>query len=190
MLEKGWNPRLPCDTPKKDLVDIHQTERSFKMMLDKARHNSNKCRQDSFKYTKERWNKSHKPPDFKIERFLCRTIYDKTLHGPNDVQLELTGEVMNKHPAFPVSLIKHSSSSDKGLFPLRNKPPLEIPTLEEGEEKKIVEVLKERRKINKREREYLVRYRTPTQEDEWILEKYITNSDRLKKRIRHERRPK
>ncbi|MBW0560849.1 hypothetical protein O181_100564 [Austropuccinia psidii MF-1] len=65
----------------------------------------------------------------------------KALHGPNAVQLELTGELMNKHPDFPVGLMKPQSSSDKELFPLRNKPPLEIPPLEEGEEKKIVKVL-------------------------------------------------
>ncbi|MBW0573132.1 hypothetical protein O181_112847 [Austropuccinia psidii MF-1] len=89
----------------------------------------------------------------------------KALHGPNAVQLELTGELMNKHPAFPVNLIKPYSSSDKELFPLRNKPPLEIPPLEEGEETKIVRVLKERRTRNKKEREYLVSYRNPIQED-------------------------
>ncbi|MBW0584552.1 hypothetical protein O181_124267 [Austropuccinia psidii MF-1] len=105
----------------------------------------------------------------------------KALHGPNAVQLELTGELMNKHPTFPVSLIKPYSSSDKELFPLRNKPPLEIPPLEEGEEKKIVKVLKER--------EYLVRYRNSTQEDEWLLEKDITNADKLLRRFRHERKP-
>ncbi|MBW0580695.1 hypothetical protein O181_120410 [Austropuccinia psidii MF-1] len=47
MLEKGWNPRLPYDTLKKDLVDIHPTESSFKIMLDKARHHENRCMQDS-----------------------------------------------------------------------------------------------------------------------------------------------
>ncbi|MBW0535195.1 hypothetical protein O181_074910 [Austropuccinia psidii MF-1] len=26
MLEKGWNPRVPYDTLKKDLVDIHQQQ--------------------------------------------------------------------------------------------------------------------------------------------------------------------
>ncbi|MBW0536745.1 hypothetical protein O181_076460 [Austropuccinia psidii MF-1] len=114
----------------------------------------------------------------------------KALRGPNAVQLELTGEIMNKHPAFPVSLIKPYSSSDKELFPLRNKPPLEIPPLEEGEEKKIMKVLKERRTRNKKEREYLVRYRNPTQEDEWLLEKDITNADKLLRRFRHERKPK
>ncbi|MBW0495849.1 hypothetical protein O181_035564 [Austropuccinia psidii MF-1] len=97
---------------------------------------------------------------------------------------------MNTHPAFPVSLKKSYSSSDKELFPLRNKPLLEIPPLEEGEEKKIVKVLKERRTRNKKEREYLVRYRNSTQEDEWLLEKDITNAYKLLRRLRHERKPK
>ncbi|MBW0545383.1 hypothetical protein O181_085098 [Austropuccinia psidii MF-1] len=114
----------------------------------------------------------------------------KALHGPNAVQLELTGQLMNKHPAFPVSLIKPYSSSDKKLFPLRNKLQLEIPPLEEGEEKKILKVLKERRTRNTKEREYLVRYRHPTQEDEWLLEKDITNCDKLLRRFIHERKPK
>ncbi|MBW0540286.1 hypothetical protein O181_080001 [Austropuccinia psidii MF-1] len=52
ILEKGWNPRLLYDTLKKDLVDIHPTESSFEMMLDKARHHANRCMQDSFKYSK------------------------------------------------------------------------------------------------------------------------------------------
>ncbi|MBW0467740.1 hypothetical protein O181_007455 [Austropuccinia psidii MF-1] len=89
----------------------------------------------------------------------------KALHGPNVVQLELTGELMNKNPTFLVILIKPYSSSDKELFPLRNKPDLEIPPLEEGEEKNIVKVLKERRTRNKKESEYLVRYRNSTQKD-------------------------
>ncbi|MBW0544561.1 hypothetical protein O181_084276 [Austropuccinia psidii MF-1] len=97
---------------------------------------------------------------------------------------------MNKHPNFPVTLLKSCSSSEKELFPLRNKPPLEIPPVEEGEEKKIVKVLKEKRTRNKKEREYLLRYRSPTQEDEWLLDKDITNSDKLLKRFIHERRPK
>ncbi|MBW0537951.1 hypothetical protein O181_077666 [Austropuccinia psidii MF-1] len=109
----------------------------------------------------------------------------KALHGPNAVQLGLTGESMKKHPTFLLSLIKAYSSSEKELFPLRDKSPLEIPPLEEGEEKKIVKVLKERRTRNKKEREYLVRYRNPTQEDEWLLEKDITNADKLLRSLRN-----
>ncbi|MBW0509881.1 hypothetical protein O181_049596 [Austropuccinia psidii MF-1] len=33
MLEKGCNPRAPYDTLTKDLVNIHPTERSLKIML-------------------------------------------------------------------------------------------------------------------------------------------------------------
>ncbi|MBW0503666.1 hypothetical protein O181_043381 [Austropuccinia psidii MF-1] len=125
--------------------------------------------QDSFQYAKERWYKSHKPPEFKIgDLALVSTLnfnyikgpkklkYSfagpfmiKALHGPDAVQLELTGELMNRHQTLPESLINPYSSSDKGLFPSRNKPPLKIPPLEEGEEKKILKVLKERRTRNK-----------------------------------------
>ncbi|MBW0559721.1 hypothetical protein O181_099436 [Austropuccinia psidii MF-1] len=201
MLEKGWNTRLPYDTLKKDLVDIHPTARSFKIMLDKARHHENRCMKDS---------KSHKPPDFKIgDLVLVSTLHFnnikgpkklkdsfsgpfmiKALHGPNAVQLGLTGELMNKHSTFPVSLIKPYSSSDKELFPLRKKPQLEIPPLEEGEEKKILKVLEERRTRNKKEREYLVRYKNSTQEDEWLIEKDIKNAYKLVRRFRHERKRK
>ncbi|MBW0562899.1 hypothetical protein O181_102614 [Austropuccinia psidii MF-1] len=147
MLEKGWNTRLLYDTLKRDFVDIHPTASSLKLMLDKARHHANRCMQDYFKYAKERWDKSHKPPDFKIGDVVLVSTLNfnnikgpkklnnsfegpfmiKALHGPNAVQLELTGELMNKHPTLPVGLIEYYSSSDKELFPLRNKPSLEIP---------------------------------------------------------------
>ncbi|MBW0512947.1 hypothetical protein O181_052662 [Austropuccinia psidii MF-1] len=39
ILEKGWNPRLPHDTHKNDLVVINPTARSFKIILYKSRHN-------------------------------------------------------------------------------------------------------------------------------------------------------
>ncbi|MBW0466143.1 hypothetical protein O181_005858 [Austropuccinia psidii MF-1] len=110
----------------------------------------------------------------------------KALHGPNAVHLEITGELMNQHPTFPVSQTKHYSSSDKELFRLKNKPPLEITPLEELEEKKIVNVLEERRTRNKKERIYVVMYRNPNQEDGWLLEKVITNSDKLLRRFRNE----
>ncbi|MBW0526138.1 hypothetical protein O181_065853 [Austropuccinia psidii MF-1] len=152
MLEKFLNPRLPYYTLKKDLVDIHPTASSFKLILDKERHHANRCMQDSFKYEKERWDKSHKPPDFrigdlvlvstlnfnsiqgpkKLKDYFAGPFMIKALHGPNAVQSELTGELMKKHPAFLVSVIKPYSSSDKELFLPRNKPPLKIPPLKQG----------------------------------------------------------
>ncbi|MBW0529538.1 hypothetical protein O181_069253 [Austropuccinia psidii MF-1] len=58
ILEKGWNSRIPHENPKKDLVDIHPTARSFKMMLEKARHHANRCMKHYFKYEKEKWENS------------------------------------------------------------------------------------------------------------------------------------
>ncbi|MBW0566596.1 hypothetical protein O181_106311 [Austropuccinia psidii MF-1] len=87
MLEKGWNAKLPYDTLKKDLVDIHPTERRFKIMLDKARHHANRCLQDSFKYAKENWDKSHKQPDFKIgDLVLVSTLNFKNIRGPKKLK--------------------------------------------------------------------------------------------------------
>ncbi|MBW0491308.1 hypothetical protein O181_031023 [Austropuccinia psidii MF-1] len=51
--EKVWNPRLPYDTLKKELVEIHPTERIFKIILNKARNHANRCIQDSLKYEKK-----------------------------------------------------------------------------------------------------------------------------------------
>ncbi|MBW0571340.1 hypothetical protein O181_111055 [Austropuccinia psidii MF-1] len=107
-------------------MDIHPTESSSQIMLYKARNHAKRCMEDYFKYAKEICDKSHKPPDFKVgDLVLVSTLeFDnikgpkkfkdsfegpfmtKALHSPNAVELELTGELMNKHPNLPVSLIK------------------------------------------------------------------------------------
>ncbi|MBW0546772.1 hypothetical protein O181_086487 [Austropuccinia psidii MF-1] len=66
MLEKEWNPRLPADTLRKDLFDIHPTASSFKIMLDKVKHHAKESIKDAFYYAKQKWDKSHKVPDFKV----------------------------------------------------------------------------------------------------------------------------
>ncbi|MBW0523471.1 hypothetical protein O181_063186, partial [Austropuccinia psidii MF-1] len=97
MLEKGWNPRIPYDTLKKYLVDIHPTASSFNFMLDKERHYANRCMQDSFKYAKERWDKSHKPPDFKIgDLVLVSTPNLNNIRGPKELKDSSTGPFMIK----------------------------------------------------------------------------------------------
>ncbi|MBW0542014.1 hypothetical protein O181_081729 [Austropuccinia psidii MF-1] len=59
------------------------------------------------------------------------------LHVINAVQVELSGELENKHPTFPVSLIKPYQPTEKELFPLRNTNPLNVPPVEQNEDKKI-----------------------------------------------------
>ncbi|MBW0547984.1 hypothetical protein O181_087699 [Austropuccinia psidii MF-1] len=137
MLEKGWNPRLPTDTLRKDWIDIHPTAFSFKIMLDKVKHHAKQSMDDAFNYAKQKWDKSHKIPDFKVGDLVPvstlnfnnikvpKKLEDSyvgpfvivSLHGANAVQVELSGELENKHPTFPVSLIKPYQPAEKELFP-------------------------------------------------------------------------
>ncbi|MBW0496615.1 hypothetical protein O181_036330 [Austropuccinia psidii MF-1] len=171
MLENGWNPRLPEDTLRKDLVDIHPKASSFKMMLDKVKHHAKQRMDDAFDYAKQKWDKSHKVPDFKVgDLVLVSTLNFNNikgpkklkdsyvgpfvivaLHGTNAIQVELSGELENKHPTFPVSLIKPYQPAGKGLFPLT------VPPVEQNEDKRINKVIKERGLRGKNPREYLVR---------------------------------
>ncbi|MBW0573248.1 hypothetical protein O181_112963 [Austropuccinia psidii MF-1] len=157
MLEKGWNPRIPADTLRKDLIEIHPTASSFKMILYK------------------------KLKDSYVGPFVI-----VALHGTNSVQVEVSGELENKHPTFSVSLIKPYHPAYKELFPSRNPTPLTAPPVEQNEEKKINQVIKGRRLRAKNQREYLVRYRNPVHEDEWLAESEIPDSDKGLRRFRHE----
>ncbi|MBW0578635.1 hypothetical protein O181_118350 [Austropuccinia psidii MF-1] len=209
MLEKGWNPKLPFDTLKKDLVDINPTASSFELFLDKVRHHAKQSMNDAVEYAKQKWDKSHKNPEFKVgELILVSTLsfnnirgtkklkdsfvgplIIKALHGTNEVQVELSGELENKHTAFPFSLVKHYTSIDKEIFPLRNETPLEVPPINQSEEKKVLKVLKERRLRGKDEIEYLVRYKNTQHEDEWIVAETIPDSQMFLRRFRHGRKP-
>ncbi|MBW0551716.1 hypothetical protein O181_091431 [Austropuccinia psidii MF-1] len=92
ILEKGWKSRLPYDILKKDLVNIHPTASSFRMMLDKARHHANRCMQDSFNYENERWDKNHKPPDFKVQDMvLVSTLNSNNIKGIKKLKNSFTG---------------------------------------------------------------------------------------------------
>ncbi|MBW0546251.1 hypothetical protein O181_085966 [Austropuccinia psidii MF-1] len=104
----------------------------------------------SFSYVKEKWDKSHATLDFKVgdlgllstTKFNnnkgCKKIKDsfagnffiKTLHGENAMEVELSEELSNKNPTFPVSLIEPYKSSDAEKFPMSNKVPQVIPPIE------------------------------------------------------------
>ncbi|MBW0522251.1 hypothetical protein O181_061966 [Austropuccinia psidii MF-1] len=127
MLEKGWNPKLPVDNLRKDLVDIYPTASSFKLMLDKVRHNANQSMTDTFEYAKQKWDKSHNTPEFKVGDLIIVSTMNinnnkgpkklkdsfsgpfimKALHVTNEVQVEVSRELENKHPDFLVILVKY-----------------------------------------------------------------------------------
>ncbi|MBW0555215.1 hypothetical protein O181_094930 [Austropuccinia psidii MF-1] len=66
ILQKGWNPKLPQDILRKELVEINPKASSFKEILDKARKREVRCMEDSFSYAKHKLDKSHATPDFKL----------------------------------------------------------------------------------------------------------------------------
>ncbi|MBW0576751.1 hypothetical protein O181_116466 [Austropuccinia psidii MF-1] len=119
---------------------------------------------DAFEYAKQKWDKSHKTAEFKLGDLILASTLNfnnikglnklkdsfagpfliEALHGTNAVQVELSGELENKYSTFPVSLVKHYTSSDNELFSLRNETPLEVPPLDQSEDKKVLKVLKER----------------------------------------------
>ncbi|MBW0509717.1 hypothetical protein O181_049432 [Austropuccinia psidii MF-1] len=85
--------------------------------------------------------------------------------------------------------VEFAQPADKELFPLRNPTPLTVPPVEQNYDKKIKKVIKERRRRGKNQREYLLRYRNPVHEDEWLAESEIPDSDKLLRRFRHQKRP-
>ncbi|MBW0577704.1 hypothetical protein O181_117419 [Austropuccinia psidii MF-1] len=115
ILEKGWNPKLPQDSLRKYLIEIHPTAASFKGMLDKARKHALRCMEDSSAYAKDKRDKSHATPDFKVGDLVlvsttnfnnikeCKKIEDafagpfviKALHGENAFDIELSEELSN-----------------------------------------------------------------------------------------------
>ncbi|MBW0503722.1 hypothetical protein O181_043437 [Austropuccinia psidii MF-1] len=165
---------------------------------------------DTFDYAEQKWDKSHKVPDFKAGGLvLVSTFYFNNSKDPKklkdsyvgpfvivalyrafSVQVELSGELENKNHTFPVSLIKPYQPADhKELFPLRDPTPLNVTPVEQSEDKRIRRFVKDRRLRGKNQREYLVRYRNPVHEYEWLAKLEITNADKFLRRIRHEIRP-
>ncbi|MBW0554328.1 hypothetical protein O181_094043 [Austropuccinia psidii MF-1] len=108
ILEKGWHPKLPQDSLRKDLVEINPTNASFKGILEKTKKHAIRCMEDSFSYAKDKWDKSHATPDFKVGDLVlvsttnlnnikvCKKLKDsfagpfviKALHGETSVELE------------------------------------------------------------------------------------------------------
>ncbi|MBW0540477.1 hypothetical protein O181_080192 [Austropuccinia psidii MF-1] len=111
----------------------------------------------------------------------------KALHGENAVEVEVCEEISNKHPIFPVRLIKPYKSIDAEKFPLRNKFPQVSPPIETSGIKNITKVVKERKLRTKKGREYLVRYSDSTCENEWLEEEDIPEATKTLRRFRHTR---
>ncbi|MBW0555800.1 hypothetical protein O181_095515 [Austropuccinia psidii MF-1] len=97
MFKKGWNPKLPADTLKKDLVDIHPTASRVKLFLDKVRHHSKQSMTDAFEYAKQKWDKSHKKAEFEVgDLILVSTLNLNNIKGPNKLKDSFAGPFIIK----------------------------------------------------------------------------------------------
>ncbi|MBW0556943.1 hypothetical protein O181_096658 [Austropuccinia psidii MF-1] len=66
ILEKGWNPRLPQDSLRKNSAEISPTAASFKVILENSRSHEVRFMADHFSYGKIKWNKSLLTKNFKV----------------------------------------------------------------------------------------------------------------------------
>jgi putative transposase len=125
-LEKGWIPYMPRDAVLSRTVSLHPTAESFRTMMRNSEEKALDCKREAVEYNKERWDKSHREHDIAIGDLVLvstlnfnnlegnRKLKDsfvgpfvvKDFHGNNAVEVLLTKEFDQKHPTFPISLVK------------------------------------------------------------------------------------
>ncbi|MBW0574766.1 hypothetical protein O181_114481 [Austropuccinia psidii MF-1] len=65
LVEKGWNPLLPVDHLKKNLLTIHPTAKELHDMWKRACDTTSRSIAEAKEYNKQRWDKTQMEPDFK-----------------------------------------------------------------------------------------------------------------------------
>ncbi|MBW0483113.1 hypothetical protein O181_022828 [Austropuccinia psidii MF-1] len=212
LVEKGWNPLLPVDHLKKNLLTMHPTAKDFHDMWKKACDTAAKCIDKAKVYNKKRWDKSHIQPDFKEGgQVLVSALNFNNLKGPkklrdsflgpftiikligkNAVEVKLTEEFSRKHPVFPLSLVKPYVHKEDDKFPSRKNIPTppEIVEVEDspGHAKKIIKA-RNIRLNDKNQREYLVIFKNQTADKyKWLAENSIPDENLHLRRFRASRR--
>ncbi|MBW0469051.1 hypothetical protein O181_008766 [Austropuccinia psidii MF-1] len=188
LVEKGWNPLLPVDHLKKNILTIQPTAKELHDMWNKACDTAAKCIAEAKEYNKQRCDKSHMEPDFKEgDQVLVSTLNFNNLKGPkkirdsfggpftiirligiNVVEVKLIEEFSRKHPVFPIVEIKDSP----------------------GPVRKIIKAKKIRLNV-KDQRQYLVRFKNQTADkDKWLAEDAIPDGNLHLRRFSTSRRTK
>ncbi|MBW0510669.1 hypothetical protein O181_050384 [Austropuccinia psidii MF-1] len=99
IIEKRWNPRLQQDYLRKDLVETHPTDASFKGILEKSREHAAGFMEDSFAYAKDKLDKSHDTPEFKVgDLVLLSTTKFNKIKGCNKLKDSFSGPFAIKAP--------------------------------------------------------------------------------------------
>ncbi|MBW0483507.1 hypothetical protein O181_023222 [Austropuccinia psidii MF-1] len=143
LVEEGWNPLLPVDHFKKNLLTIHPTAKDFHEMWKRACDTEAKFIAEQKEYNKQRWDKSHVEPDFKEgDHMLVSKVNFNILKRPkkmtdsfvgpstviqligiNAVEVKITEESSRKHPVFPVSLVNPYFQIEEYKLPSRKRKP-------------------------------------------------------------------
>ncbi|MBW0500567.1 hypothetical protein O181_040282 [Austropuccinia psidii MF-1] len=63
--KKRWNPLLPVDHLKENLLNIHPTAKDFHYMWKRACDTAARCIAEAKEYNKQRWDRCHMEPDLK-----------------------------------------------------------------------------------------------------------------------------
>ncbi|MBW0533589.1 hypothetical protein O181_073304 [Austropuccinia psidii MF-1] len=154
LVERGWNPLLPVDHLKKNLLTIHPKAKDFHEMWKRACDTAGKCISEAKEYNKQRWEKSHMGPDLREgDQVLVSSWNFNKLKGPkkmsdsflgpftiiksigkNGVEFKLTEEFSRKHTGFPVSLVKPYFQTEEEKFTSwkKNPAPPEIMEVEDS----------------------------------------------------------
>ncbi|MBW0555884.1 hypothetical protein O181_095599 [Austropuccinia psidii MF-1] len=195
LVEKGWNPLLPLDNLKKNLLTIHPTAKDFYNMWKRACGTAAKCIAEAKDYNKQRWDKTHMEPDFmEGDQVLVAALNFNNIKAPKKMRDSFVGPftIIKNHPVFPVSLVKPYFQTEEVKFPSRKKnlTPPEIVEVEDcpGPVSKIIRARKIR--LNgKDQRQYLPRFKNQTADkDKWLAEDAIPNGNLHLRRFRASRR--
>ncbi|MBW0508098.1 hypothetical protein O181_047813 [Austropuccinia psidii MF-1] len=160
LVEKGWNPLLPVDHLKKNLLTIHPTAKDFHEMWKRACETAAKCIAEAKEYNKKRWDKSYMEPDFKEgDQVLVSTLSFNNLKGPKNMRDSF--ETPSLSSEFSQAILP--DRGDEFPFRKHNPTPPEIVEVEDspGPVKKIIKA-RNIRLNGKDQRQYLVRLKNQT----------------------------
>ncbi|MBW0471208.1 hypothetical protein O181_010923 [Austropuccinia psidii MF-1] len=176
---KVLNTLLPVDHLKKNHLTIHPTAKDFHYMWKNACDTASRCIAEAKEYNKQRYDKTHKEPDFKQG------------DQANAVEAQLTEAVSKKNQVFSLSLVKPFHQTGEYNLPSRSKSPnpQDIVELEASPVpmKNIINARKIR--INEKDnRPYVIRFKNQTADkDKWLAQEAIPDFDLHLRRFRASR---
>ncbi|MBW0478556.1 hypothetical protein O181_018271 [Austropuccinia psidii MF-1] len=186
LVEKGWDPLLPVDHLKKNLLTIHPTAKDFHDIWKRACDIAAKFISEAKENNKKRGVKTLMEPDFKEgDQVLVSTLNFNNLKGSKKMRDSFVG------PFTIIKLIgKNAVKEDK--CPSRRKKPTPPEIVEVEDSPGLVSKIIRARKIRlngKHQRQDLVRFKNQTADkDKGLAEDAITDWNLHLRRFRAYRR--